>query len=59
MFRREADFAAIEAVLEEAVDRSAGVPGAVELFAYCVMGNHWHLVLRPKARGAEGRWGRL
>jgi len=51
MFRKEGDFSAFERVLEEAVVRASG---KVELLAYCVMGNHWHLVLRTKADGAMG-----
>lgn len=56
MFRKDGDFEAFERVLAEAVDRSAG---AVELFAYCIMGNHWHLVLRTRedrAMGAFMKW---
>ncbi len=40
---------AFEAVLAEAV---AGSAGSVRLLAYCVMGNHWHLVVRTTADGA-------
>jgi putative transposase len=55
MFKTEKDFAAFERVLAEAVQRSAG---EIELLAYCVMGNHWHLVLRvlPDCHGAMGRF---
>lgn len=55
MFKTDEDFAAFERVLAEAVQRSAG---EVELLAYCVMGNHWHLVLRllPDCHGAMGRF---
>lgn len=49
IFRADKDFAAFEAVLAEAVERS---DGAVQLLAYCVMGNHWHLVVRTTADGA-------
>ena len=49
LFRKDADFAAFERVLAEAVDRSAG---AVDLLAYCVMGNHWHLVVFTHEDGA-------
>lgn len=56
MFRTEGDFDAFERVLGEAVERAAC---SVELMAYCVMGNHWHLVLRTQADKAMGefmRW---
>jgi putative transposase len=54
IFHKQADYAAFERVLAEAVRR---VP--VELFAWCLMPNHWHLVLRPRtgAQMAEfARW---
>jgi len=28
----------------------------VELLSYCLMPNHWHLVVRPKSDDAVGRW---
>ena len=28
----------------------------VELLTYCVMPNHWHLVVRPRTDEALGRW---
>jgi putative transposase len=43
VFHKQGDYAAFEAVLVEAVRR---VP--VELFAWCAMPNHWHLVIRPR-----------
>jgi putative transposase len=49
IFKKEADFVAFESVLAEAVERSAG---GIELLAYCVMGNHWHLVVRTTRKGA-------
>lgn len=51
MFRKDGDFEAFERVLAEAVSRS---DGDVELHAYCVMGNHWHLVIRTRVDGAMG-----
>ena len=51
MFRTEGDFEAFERVLAQAVERAAG---SVDLLAYCVMGNHWHLVIRTRADGAMG-----
>ena len=46
MFHIPGDYAAFEDMLAE-VKRLF----AVELFAYCVMPNHWHLVLRPEKDG--------
>jgi putative transposase len=48
IFRKDGDFATFERVLGEAVERSAG---GVKLLAYCVMGDHWHLVIHTKADG--------
>ena len=42
LFRKQADYAAFERVIEEAHER---VP--LDILAYCVMPNHWHFVLRP------------
>jgi putative transposase len=43
VFFTDADYAAFERVLAEAIARTPGM----ELFTYCLMPNHWHLVLRP------------
>jgi len=48
LFRRRADFAAFEQVLAETVDRFAG---RVALLAYCLMPNHWHLVVFTREDG--------
>ena len=50
IFRKPRDFAAFERVLAEGLRRYA-----VELFTYCVMSSHWHLVVRPKTDAALGR----
>ena len=42
LFRTDKDYQAFERALTEALKR---LP--VELFAYCIMPNHFHLVLRP------------
>jgi putative transposase len=47
LFQSPSDYAAFLRLLEKAVTRSN-----VALFAYCVMPNHWHLVLAPRADGA-------
>ena len=43
LFHKHEDFEAFERVLAEALDRYP-----VNLLTYCLMGNHWHLVLRPR-----------
>lgn len=50
IFRKQSDFAAFERVLAEGLERYP-----VDLLAYCLMGNHWHLVLRPRAADVLGR----
>ncbi len=42
LFQKEADYEAFERVLEEAQELFP-----LDIFAYCVMPNHWHFVLRP------------
>jgi putative transposase len=51
LFRKPADFDAFEAVLEETLAR---VP--MRVLAYCLMPNHWHLVLWPQADGDLARF---
>ena len=43
LFHKHEDFEAFERVLAEGLDRYP-----VNLLTYCLMGNHWHLVLRPR-----------
>lgn len=45
IFTKDEDFIAFETVLEEAVARSG-----TRLLSYCLMGNHWHLVLWPRKK---------
>src|SRR6266516_466726 len=47
LFTSDPDYAAFERAIAEAAAR---VPGA-RLLAYCVMSNHWHLVLWPRRDG--------
>lgn len=42
-FRKDADFLAFLGILREALQRFP-----VDLLAFCLMGNHWHLLLRPR-----------
>ena len=43
LFHKPGDYEAFEQVLAEGLERYP-----VELFTYCVMPNHWHLVVRPQ-----------
>src|SRR5487761_154987 len=43
LFETDRDYVAFERVLEQAVVRSG-----IRLTAYCVMPNHWHLLLWPR-----------
>jgi putative transposase len=55
LFHKPADYDAFANLLADAGERFPGV----RLLAYCLMPNHWHLVLRPKAAGelsAYMRW---
>lgn len=46
IFEDDADYEAFERVLEQAVERTG-----MRLLAYCVMPNHWHLMVWPKKTG--------
>jgi len=43
IFRKEADYAAFLKLLVEGKEHAK-----VELFGFCLMSNHWHLILRPE-----------
>ncbi len=49
LFRRAADYAAFEEVMLETLELRS-----MRLLAYCVMPNHWHLVLWPREDGQLG-----
>jgi putative transposase len=51
LFHKDQDYAAFERTMEMAL---AAVP--VRLLCYCLMPNHWHLVLWPRAEGQLGRF---
>jgi putative transposase len=51
LFHKDQDFAAFERVLGEGLKRYP-----VDLLTYCLMGNHWHLVVRPREDAALGRF---
>lgn len=50
IFHKAGDFAAFERVLAEGLRRYP-----VELFTYCLMSSHWHLVVRSKTDAGLGR----
>jgi putative transposase len=43
LFHKDPDFIAFEKVLREGLERYP-----VDLLTFCLMNNHWHLVLRPR-----------
>ncbi len=47
IFRKDSDYEAFERILAETLEH---VPG-MRLLAYCLMPNHWHLVLWPRRDG--------
>jgi putative transposase len=51
LFQKEADYDAFERVLAE-----ARTLYEVPILAYCIMPNHWHLVLWPRADGQLSRF---
>ncbi len=51
IFENDGDYEAFERVLEEAVDRTR-----TRLLAYCVMPNHWHLIVWPRQDGELSRF---
>jgi putative transposase len=51
IFRGDADYEAFERVLAEAVERTR-----TRLLAYCLMPNHWHLVVWPRQDGELSRF---
>lgn len=55
IFEKDEDYEAFEKVIIETCQR---IP-QVELFCYCLMPNHFHLLLRPKAEGELSEFMRL
>ena len=51
IFEDASDYEMFEQVLREGLQRYP-----VELFTYCLMPNHWHLVVRPGSDEALGEW---
>jgi putative transposase len=50
LFSKEADFLAFLKLLHQGLDRFP-----VDLLAFCIMSNHWHLLLRPRTDDALSR----
>jgi putative transposase len=51
LFEDEGDYAAFERVMAEAQQREP-----TRLLGYCLMPNHWHLVVWPRADGELSEW---
>ncbi len=51
IFDDDGDYAAFERALHD-----AGTQINTQLLAYCIMPNHWHLLLRPREEGSLGRY---
>ena len=51
IFRRDADYEAFERVLVQAIERTE-----TRLLAYCLMPNHWHLMVWPRQDGELSRF---
>ncbi len=51
IFNKVADYEAFERILVDAVERVD-----LSLFAFCLMPNHWHLVVSPAVDGEMGRF---
>ena len=51
IFDKPTDYEAFERILEQAVERTA-----TRLLAYCIMPNHWHLVVWPQKDGELSRF---
>lgn len=51
IFAKDADYLAFEGILSDAVDRFD-----LDLFSYCLMPNHWHLVVQPHIDGEMSRF---
>jgi REP element-mobilizing transposase RayT len=51
IFENDGDYEAFERVLEEAVERTRA-----RLLAYCVLPNHWHLIVWPRQDGELSRF---
>ncbi len=53
IFQKDGDYAAFERILAEALEHVSGM----RLLAYCLMPNHWHLVVWPRHDGELSDFG--
>src|SRR5208283_908834 len=51
IFEKDHDYEAFERILEEAVERTR-----TRLLAYCLMPDHWHLIVWPRQDGELSRF---
>jgi putative transposase len=51
IFEKDDDYAAFEKILQQAVERTG-----TSLMAWCVLPNHWHLVVKPHQDGELSRF---
>ena len=51
IFHKDEDYQAFERIIAEALDRVS-----LKLFSYCLMPNHWHLVVSPEEDGEMSRF---
>jgi putative transposase len=51
VFHKPGDY---DAFVEALIDARARLP--LDILGYCLMPNHFHLVIRPRADGDLGRW---
>lgn len=54
IFRKDADYAAFERILDQVAERVG-----MRVLAYCLMPNHWHLILWPRRDGDLSNFMRL
>ncbi len=52
IFYKASDYEAFEAIIQEALDKFD-----LKLFSYCLLPNHWHMVVSPSVDGEMGRFG--
>ena len=51
IFEKDGDYEAFERILEEAIERYG-----TDVLAWCLMPNHWHMVVKPHEDGELSRF---